>query len=56
MDGALGADFAAQAAGDAEAFDDFDFHDVIYCDPPRARLGSGAQGRRRKSKTSSIGF
>ena len=26
MDGAFGADFAAQAAGDAEGFDDFDFH------------------------------
>jgi hypothetical protein len=26
MDGVLGADFATQAAGDAEAFDNFDFH------------------------------
>jgi hypothetical protein len=26
MDGVLGADFTAQAAGDAEAFDNFDFH------------------------------
>jgi hypothetical protein len=26
MDGVLGADFAAETAGDAESFDDFDFH------------------------------
>jgi hypothetical protein len=26
MDGALGTDFAAQAAGDTEAFDDSNFH------------------------------
>ena len=26
MDGALRADFTAETAGDAEAFDDFDFH------------------------------
>ena len=26
MDGALGTDFTAQAAGDTESFDDFDFH------------------------------
>lgn len=56
MDCALRADFAAQAAGDAESFDDFDFHAIAHCEPPNALLGSGAQGRRRKSKTSSIGF
>ena len=56
MDCALRADFAAKAAGDAESFDDLDFHAIAHCEPPNALLGSGAQGRRRKSKTSSIGF
>jgi hypothetical protein len=40
MNGALGADFTAQAAGDAEAFDDSNFHGRNYCEPPKARLGS----------------
>ena len=44
MDGVLRADFAEQAAGDTEAFDDPDFHAVIYFEPPNARLGSGARG------------
>jgi len=56
MDGAVRANFAAQAASNAEFFDDSDFHADIYFEPPRARPGSGAQGRRRKSKTSSMGF
>ena len=86
------ADFAAQAARDAETFENFNFvhrsdsprrheeHEkqskkprsselrvlrafvvrkkfaVIHCVPPNARLGSGAQGRSKKSNTSSIGF
>jgi hypothetical protein len=54
MHSALRADFAAQAASDTEGFLDSDLH--AYFDPPRARLGSGAQGLRRKSKTSSMGF
>ena len=76
MDGALGADFTAEAARDAETFDDFHFMQEIirhrdtkdtnslnpfrsqkrHRVPPKARLGSGAHGRNRKSKTSSIGF
>jgi hypothetical protein len=40
MNGALGEDFTAQAAGDAEAFDDSNFHGRNYCEPPKARLGS----------------
>lgn len=54
MDRVLGANLAAQAAGDAKTFANSDFH--VYCDPPKARLGSGAQGLKRKSKTSSMGF
>jgi len=50
--GALGADFAAKSASDAERLYDSYFH----AEPPNARLGSGAQGLSRKSKTSSIGF
>ena len=30
MDGALGTDFAAEAAGDAESFDDSNFHDRFH--------------------------
>ena len=54
MDRMLRAYLTAKAAGDAETFDDSDF--IVYCDPPKARPGSGAQGLRRKSKTSSMGF
>jgi hypothetical protein len=60
MNRALGTNFTARAAGDAKGFDDFDFHDRalfrVHCAPPNARHGSDAQGQRRKSKTSSIGF
>jgi hypothetical protein len=54
MHGTFGTGLAAEAAGDAKTFNDADFH--FYCDPPKARLGSGAHGLKRKSKTSSMGF
>lgn len=58
MDRALGTGFAAKAAGDAERFYDSNFHAAALPQavPPKARLGSGAQGLRRKSNTSAMGF
>src|SRR5262245_4927882 len=55
MNGELGTGFAAETAGDAKALFDSNLH-YHYFAPPKARLGSGAQGLRRKSKTSSMGF
>jgi hypothetical protein len=45
MNRALGANFTAEPAGDAQSFDNFDFHvscSTAHCAPPRARLGSEA--------------
>jgi hypothetical protein len=58
MDRAFRTDFAAKAASYATTFFNSYLHDALlhYFEPPRARVGSEAQGFNRKSKTSSMGF